>query len=197
MRLALLLPTVLAVLGPSCTRGREQPQASQDSTGPLAHSAIDAAVRPTEADSLQRAGLSFLIGTVADTIWRRDSIEEIAGWMVGDAHAVTWARFHGRQFLTLDTMVARRGQHAIWKVLDAVWIPALPDSLRFVEGCLYEPRLVAGDMPDDGLMGIAPVRDVEWLSGITAAWRADTVAGRFRTVTADNLRCYNKGFGVD
>ena len=184
----------------ACSQSQER-AASYPSGSPTRPSVPAKAGSPTRAvvpDMLQRAGLGFLVGSVLDTARRRDSIKDIGGWMIGDAHAVTWAQFHAGQILAFDTMVGRSGQHALWKVLDAVWMPVFDDSLIFVEGCLYENHLQTGDsLPDDGLMGIAVPRDSQWLSKVELAWRADTATGHFHMISATDLRCFNKGYGAD
>jgi len=155
--------------------------------------------------SLSRTGLDSLVGTKPD---RPSAIaassEHMGGWMLTAAdvplsnYGVHHARLRNREFLTFDSLAGREGAHAIWQVLDAIWIPEHPDSLVFAFACAYDRQLQSGDStPDYGIMGIAVPEEAQFYSKVIVAWRADTLTGRFHLVDPAQLRCYNEGWGAD
>ena len=45
-------------------------------------------------------------------------------------------------------------------------------------------------------MALVELEDKEYYEHVYKAWRADTLTGEFVEIPAENVRCYNTGYGV-
>jgi hypothetical protein len=150
---------------------------------------------------LDRSSLATLVGVQrSDSNGRLpDHTGRLASWLLGGPRAEFSTRFaisefrRGRRhYLTFDSLVTNGGRHAVWKVLDAIWIPTAPASLVFSRACASEAQLQTGDLSmDRGLGAIAVVEEAETFSHVLFAWRADTVSLRFQVASPAGLRCEN------
>ena len=170
------------------------------------HRRPSAWVAPT---ALDRAGLGSLLGREGSVAWK-DS-HKVGGWLVTTGAGISRfygvsrftmgareARFRARQYVTLDSLVRTEGGDPVWRILDAIWIPHLSDSLVFASGCSYEQELQAGDSTAHyANMGIAVHEDARFYHKVLFAWRADTVTRRFVTIATTQLRCFNAAYGAD
>jgi hypothetical protein len=205
MRLTLESAGCLLVAGAvaaGCSRGPRAPAPPSTGAPPVVAQRPDTGpgARRDDLTALHREGLEAVLGTQSERTCcsATDSTQAIGGWTVGDAYGVEWVAARGGQYLSLDSLTGRRDGHPLWRVLDAVWLPEYPDSLRFVAGCATAAALAAGDsVADNAVMGIAVPEPAPFLSTVVFAWRADTVTRRFVVEAPGSLRCVNQGWGID
>lgn len=88
--------------------------------------------------------------------------------------------------------IGRDGNHAVWRVLDAVERPAIEDAAFVPMGC--EPL-------DDGRSVILALAKTDatqaWFEPVHKAWVFDFEAERLIEVDATGVHCPNEGYGYD
>lgn len=123
-------------------------------------------------------------------------VRELSGALIVDTgHATSWMDGpEGDMFWLLrEAGTDEEGSVTSWEVMDVVvWPPVTEDSAQVVTGVV---RCEVDQAPVEGVSGVFPFADEEWLTDPYAAWWADTRASRFVPLPA-STRCQNDGYGV-
>jgi hypothetical protein len=182
----------LLLLAVACAKSDADSDAPEGERLSAAPSSPSSGLAVTASDD--SLGVRRLIG-------RRDvdhtpGVESLGGGLIGLDDTLQFSFGHVRiaegNALLLERMTHRddRGS-AHWVVIDAVLLPALPDSSGLVS-TLCRERLRS----DQRLAAIVRWSEDRWLPATIAAWRADLVEGRLVAIGTAGIDCENEGFGV-
>ncbi len=123
-------------------------------------------------------------------------VRELSGALIVETgHATSWMDGpEGDMFWLLrEAGTDADGSVTAWEVMDVVvWPHVTEDSAQVVTGA---GRCEVDQAPVEGVSGVFPYADEEWLTNPYAAWWADTRISRFVPLPV-STRCQNQGFGV-
>jgi hypothetical protein len=102
---------------------------------------------------------------------------------------------HGQEWMLLDTMVARLPDgRASWQVVDAMRLPAPPDSAGIVVDCFHRDwPAIPGEV---FAIGKWPGPSEQYVPVVHRAWKIDVRDRRFVEIRVDGVWCHNEGYGT-
>jgi hypothetical protein len=119
----------------------------------------------------------------------------LGGWVIGDAYAPTIfgiSRIQKtiQQMLWLEIITNDPDGKARYQVLDVLELPQLETNDEVTTYCRFKGKI------DPEIVAVSIHEDMEFLTKIKQAWRANRKTGKFEVLSIEGLDCINPGYGI-